>query len=148
MAVITTDILLSGIRREEAFTWMSEFSHHRSFLSGAFQVAETNRPKVLELTFKGTFKTRSFEYELHQIDNAHGGRRIKIKTRGKRTSGLLSYSLRTMKPSSNTLLTIHFDYQPGSLLGQILDQISLNEALERCWSQVAQQIAAEINNGK
>ena len=65
MAVITTDILLSGIRREEAFTWMSDFSHHKNFLSGAFQLTESSQPETLELTFKGKLKTRSFEYKLH-----------------------------------------------------------------------------------
>ncbi|MBM76164.1 MAG: hypothetical protein CMK59_12245 [Proteobacteria bacterium] len=144
MPVITTDILLSGVRREEAFVWMSDFNNHAQFLNGAFDVNPTSDPESLELELTTKLKKRTLGYRLLKRDNSHGGRRIKIELSGKRTSGNLNYSLRTMKPSSNTLLTIHLDYSAGSALGVLIAELSLNQALEQSLKQVAQQISSQI----
>ena len=148
MPVITTDILLSGIRREEAFVWMCDFSNHERFLSGAFAVHATNTEDILELELTTKLKKRTLGYELLERDSSHGGRRIKIKLSGKRTTGNLNYSLRTMKPSSNTLLTIHLDYSAGSALGLIIAEMSLNQALEKSLKRVAEDISSQITAGK
>ena len=148
MPVITTDTLLKGVRREEAFVWMSDFSNHINFLSRAFSVQPTSKPEMLNLELSTKLKKRTLGYELLARDNSHGGRRIKIKLSGKRTSGNLNYSLRTMKPSSNTLLTIHLDYSAGNALGVLIAELSLNHALEKSFKQVAEDISSQITNSK
>ena len=37
MAVITTDILVEGIRRDEVFAWLSQFERHQSFLKAGLK---------------------------------------------------------------------------------------------------------------
>ena len=148
MPVITTDILLKGVRREEAFVWMCDFANHERFLSGAFSIQNTSEPEILKLEMSTKLKKRTLGYELVERDNAHGGRRIKIKLSGKRTSGNLSYSLRTMKPSSNTLLTIHLDYSAGTALGVLIAELSLNQALEKSLKKVAEDISKQITPAK
>ena len=104
MPVITTDILLKQIKRDEVYDWLCDFSNHRQFLYTSFSIISTEPSDAEKLTisFKGGFKNRQMEYELIERDDNHGGRRIKIRVTGKRTTGTVKYSLRTMKPSSNT----------------------------------------------
>ena len=146
MAVITTDILLEGFRRDQVFEWLGDFSQHAQFLAGAFDQVESISESELLLSFSAGFKTRQMKYILQSHDSSHGGRRIKIKTEGKRTAGHLHYSLRTMKPTSNTLITLHFDYTPGTLLGTLLNEFKLQEDLQELLAKVLSSLQAQLKN--
>ena len=144
MAVLTTDILLTGIRRDMVFDWIGDFSNHKNFLTNAFDSVKEISDTSLELKFKTKFKSRKMTYTFLENDSSHGGRRVKIKTEGKRTTGIISYSLRTMKPSSNTLVTMHFDYNPGNALGVALNAVSIREILEKYFTATLENIATNI----
>ena len=130
MPVMTKDILLEDVRRDDLFEWLGNISNHLSFLKNAAKDVQQQSSNELTITLASKFKSRKVGYILTKKDDEHGGRRIRIQTTGKRSSGLLSYSLRTMKPSRNTMLTITWDYKSGSLLGMALEQLSLQESYE------------------
>ena len=146
MAVLTRDILLTGIRRDVVFDWLGNFSNHEKFLENAFENVKKVSDTTLELEFKAKFKKRTITYTFLENDSSHGGRRVKIKTEGKRTTGQISYSLRTMKPSSNTLITMHLDYNPGKGLGMALNAISIHEHLGKCFTKALENISKNISN--
>lgn len=145
MAVLTRDILLTGIRRDVVFDWLGNFSNHKNFLENAFDNVKQVSDTSLELEFKAKFKKRTMTYTFLENDSSHGGRRVKIKTEGKRTTGLISYSLRTMKPSSNTLITMHLDYNPGKALGHALNALSINENLGKYFTRALESISTNIS---
>lgn len=131
MAVLTTDILLQGFRRDAVFEWLGEPDNHRHILAGVFEDVVENGTGDFSLSFRApALRKRTMGYHFDQKDDNHGGRRILVKTTGKRTTGNLNYSLRTMKPSTNTLVTLRLDYSPGGLLGSVIDAVALREALE------------------
>jgi len=144
MAVITRDALIEGIRREAVFEWLSDPEHHNRFLQGAFDATDRVGDRRWDLTMKITPKTRVVGYEFLEADGSHGGRRVLCQTTGKRTAGKLHYSLRTVKPSSNTMVTLHADYEPGGLLGRALDMAGLREALESRYQKVLDNLVREI----
>ena len=45
-----------------------------------------------------------------------------------------------MKPSSNTLITLHSDYDPGGAMGRVIDAAGLREALESRWRKVLDNV--------
>ena len=129
MAIITKDILLTGVRRDDAFDWLGNPANHDAVLDGAFDsVAGSNGDYQLGISTPG--RKRKMGYRFTAKDDDHGGRRILVETSGKRTRGKLNYSLRTMKPSRNTLVTIRMDYEPGGTLGGLINSTGLAEALE------------------
>lgn len=140
MPVMTKDILLEDVRRDDLFEWLGNMENHLSFLNAAAKSVDQKSPNELTLTISSKFKARQVGYILKKKDDEHGGRRIRIETTGKRSSGLLSYSLRTMKPSRNTMLTITWDYKSGSLLGMALEQLSLQESYETFLGAILQNI--------
>jgi len=143
MAVITTDILIEGIRRDDVFSWLSVFSRHKSFLLAGFPSLKAQGESELTLPFHAGFKERELGYIFLGPDDSHGGRRIKFTTTGKRTNGHLNYSLRTMKPSRNTMITLHMDYNPGSFLGKAL-QANIQQSLEKQFACVLNEIKEQI----
>jgi hypothetical protein len=143
MTVITTDILVTGIRRDDVFTWLSDFSRHQKFLIAGFPNLKTENTNKIVLPFQTGFKQRELGYTFIDADDSHGGRRIRISTTGKRTKGHLNYSLRTMKPSTNTLITLHMDYEPGTVLGMVLVS-SIQQSLEKCFALVLNEMASHI----
>ena len=144
MAIVTTDILLEGIRRDAVFQWLSEPANHTAMVDGAFGGFRQNGPGDFTLTIKGAGKSRELGYRFDRPDDSHGGRRVLVKTTGKRFNGTLNYSLRTMKPSTNTLVTLHMDYDPGSGLGLLLDRAGLNEQLEAGCKRILEQLSRSI----
>ena len=131
MAVLTTDILLEGIRRDAVFEWLGDPNNHRHILAGVFPDVIENQTGDFTLSFQAPAgRKRSMGYHFDKKDDSHGGRRVLVKTTGKRTTGKLHYSLRTMKPSTNTLVTLHLDYNPGGLLGSLIDSAALRQSLE------------------
>ena len=132
MAIVTTDILIEGKRRDDVFEWLGDPANHAVFLDGAFDGFAENAPGDFTLQVTAAGKTRALGYRFDRSDDSHGGRRVLVETTGKRFRGQLHYSLRTMKPSRNTLVTLHMDYDPGGGLGFLLDRAGLNEHLEAC----------------
>lgn len=147
MAVTTADILLEGIRRDSVFEWLSDPVNHDVLVEGAFDKVERKGPGSYELTLSTPLKKRVMGYTFDHPDDSHGGRRVHVKTSGKRTGGKLHYSLRTMKPSTNTLVTLHIDYDPGSVLGQIIDSQGLNASLEGALEKILENLSREIPRG-
>lgn len=144
MPVITTDILLTGIRRDDVFEWMGDPANHAAFLNGAFDGFEDQGGGVFALQINAAGKTRTMGYRFAGKDDSHGGRRILVDTDGKRTRGKLNYSLRTMKPSTNTLVTIRLDYEAGGPLGGIVAAAGLSDALERGFKAVLNNLSGSI----
>lgn len=147
MAVMTTDILLTGVRRDDIFEWLGDVNNHRRILEGAFDAVKETGPGEFDLTIKMTPMPRTVHYSFAGKDDSHGGRRILIKTSGKRVEGNLNFSLRTMKPSTNTLVTAHMDYEPGRILGALLDATSLKAGLEASFKKVLENLAREVAKG-
>ena len=129
MAIITVDVLLTGIRRDDAFEWLGDPNNHDALLRDAFD-SVTGSGGHYECQINTPGRKRTMGYEFESKDDSHGGRRIIVKTTGKRTEGRINYSLRTMKPSTNTLVTIRMDYSPGGALGEIINSSGLSAALE------------------
>ncbi|MEC7987343.1 MAG: SRPBCC family protein [Myxococcota bacterium] len=127
MSVVTADLLLTNARRDEVFAWLGDPTNHPSFLQNVFSQVEEESPDSFRISLKAGFKKRTFLYRFDQKDDSHGGRRIRIKTTGKRAEGTISYSLRTMKPSRNTLLTVTWDYSAGGQLGYLLNQLNIQQ---------------------
>ena len=144
MAVITSDILLEGVRRDDAFEWLGDADNHRRILEGAFDDVKQTGAGQFDLTIRTAPRPRVMTYAFQSKDDSHGGRRVLVETGGKRTRGKLHYSLRTMKPSSNTLVTIHMDYDPGAVLGALLDATTLRGALEGCLKKILENVSREI----
>ena len=144
MPVCTTDILLEGVRRDTVFEWLSAPENHSLILDGAFDRVDNVGAGSWDLSLTLLGRTRRLEYRFGRPDDSHGGRRILIETGGKRFRGKLNYSLRTMKPSTNTLVTVTMDYDPGSVLGAVLSSAGLNETLERHWSRVLENLSRTI----
>lgn len=144
MPVITNDILIEGVRRDEVFQWLSDPDNHDRFLSGAFDAVERTGDRAWTVTLKIAPKARVIGYEFLEPDDSHGGRRVLCRTTGKRTAGKLNYSLRTMKPSSNTLVTLHADYSPGGLLGTAFDVALLRKTLEARYQVLLKNLARAV----
>ncbi len=141
MAVITTDILLEGVPRDRVFEWLSDPAHHRVLVEGAFDGFKENGTGDFTVTLKLSPKSRDMGYRFLRPDDAHGGRRVLIETTGKRTKGAMSYSLRTMKPSTNTLVTLHLDYDAGGLLGELVNRAGLTAGIEAGMKKVLENLA-------
>lgn len=141
MPVCTTDILLEGVRRDTVFAWLSERSNHALILNGAFDGVQESGPGDFDLTVTLMGRSRVLEYRYDRADDSHGGRRLLVNTGGKRFRGKLHYSLRTMKPSTNTMVTINMDYDAGSVFGALLGSAGLNEALEQHWTRVLENLS-------
>ena len=139
MSVITLDILINGMRRDDVLTWLADFDHHLLVMQNAFPGCKKNKDTILELPIQAGLKTRSLQYHFQGKDASHGGRRVLVKTKGKRMEGSLHYSLRTMKPSSNTLITLHMDYDPGSILGALLAE-DIRKQLESRFRKALEEI--------
>ncbi|MFT5685743.1 MAG: hypothetical protein ACI8RZ_006697 [Myxococcota bacterium] len=144
MAVITTDILIEGFRRESVFDWLGNPANHPRLLNGAFDKVVDKGGDAYDLHFKASPKNRVMGYQFASKDSSHSGRRVLVTTSGKRTKGKLHYSLRTMKPSTNTLVTLHMDYNPGPLLGQLLDSAGLRGALEERLKAILVSLSREM----
>ena len=143
MAVLTTDIQIEGIRRDEVFNWLGDFTKHETFLRAGFPELRIQENQEIVLPFYAGWKNRELGYIFIGPDASHGGRRVKCTTTGKRTSGHLNYSLRTMKPSRDTLITLHMDYAPGSILGALISD-DIQRILEECFSKVLQELKTHI----
>ena len=140
MAVLTTDLLLEGVRRDEVFAWLSVPANHGRILQGTFDGCTEQSDGTYVLTVKAGPRTRSLVWCFDRPDDSHGGRRVYIRTEGKRFQGVMSFSLRTMKPSTNTLVTLHYDFSPGGLLGSMAMAAGLEDSLNAGMKQVVNNL--------
>ena len=140
MAIITQDILLTGVRREDVFNWIGDPGTHDIILQGAFASIRGSKGEY-ELGIQTPGRKRTMGYRFTSKDDEHGGRRIIVDTDGKRTRGRINFSLRTMKPSTNTMVTIRMDYQPGGTLGELINATGLADVLEGALVKMLQNIA-------
>ena len=145
MSVITTDILLEGYRRKQVFEWMSEPSNHERMLSAAFPSVTSTGARSWDVTVAAKPVGRPMGYHFDRADDSHRGRRILCHTTGKRTSGKLSYSLRTPRGSTDTLVTLHADYNPGRMVGRLLDSSGLRAALEEHYASLLEALGRELS---
>ena len=143
MTVLTRDIIVHGIRREDVLTWLSNFSVHSQFLVAGFPACKTIDATTIELPFYGGYKDRILTYKFDRVDSEHEGRRVEITTHGKRVEGVLHYSLRTVKPSTDTMITLHMDYDSGGLLGSLL-QSDIHSALSQAFMKCLEALKAKI----
>ena len=144
MPVITTDILLEGQRRDDVLEWLSKAENHARLVEAAFTGVKANGPGDWTVTFQAGLLPRTMGYRFERVDQEHGGRRVHVHTSGKRVDGTLHYSLRTMKPSTNTLVTLHHDYSSGGPLGAMLDASGIRAGLEKAWRAVLEQVKREV----
>ena len=144
MSIVNCDVLIQGVRRDDVFEWMSNPVHHSRFVLDSFDHVKQVGTGEFELSFSAPPKTRKMGYHFDRPDDSHGGRRVLVKTTGKRTKGTLNYSFRTMKPSRNTLITLTMDYDPGSLLGGILDKAGIGDALHTNFQKLLERCKSEI----
>lgn len=147
MAVLTTDILIEGIRRDAVFEWLSDPAHHEALLQGAFDDVRKVDGDSYDMKLRTKPVPRPLRYVVERPDDSHGGRRVLCRTEGKRVSGSLHYSLRTMKPSTNTLLTVHFDYDPGRVLGALLDTATLRADIDKALRAICDNAKRAIPRG-
>ncbi len=145
MSVLTTDILLENIKRDDALHWLSEPAHHQKLLEGAFDGLKADGPQAYTVTLKTPPRTREMTYTFDHVDEEHGGRRVHVRLGGKRTTGKLHYSLRTMKPAGNTLVTLHADIEGGGLLGMIAEWAGMRERLDRGFKAMLDNLKREVS---
>lgn len=144
MAVITSDILLEGVPRDTAFAWLSEAANVRKLLDGAFDGVRDEGPTQWSVDLKVQPKARQMGLRFLGPDASHGGRRVLLDATGKRTEGKVNFSLRTMKPSANTLVTVHMDYEPGAFLGALIDRAGLQDRLDKGWKATLENLGRLI----
>jgi hypothetical protein len=145
MAVITVDTTILGLHREKVFAWLSDPAHHSALFDGAFDRVTSKGGGNFELSLRVPPKTRTIGCEWLGPDETHGGRRIEFRTTGKRTGGLLRYSLRTAKPKMGTMVTLHMDYSPGSGLGSFINSAGgLQDKLRRALTHMLDNLVREL----
>lgn len=147
MAVLTTDVMLEGVRRDAVFDWLGQPANHEVLLQGAFDDVRRVDERSYEMKLRSKPAPRPMTYVVERKDDSHGGRRVLCRTEGKRVGGSLHYSLRTMKPSTNTLLTVHIDYEPGRVLGAVLDQATLRKDLQAALDRICENADKAVPRG-
>jgi hypothetical protein len=148
MAIVTVDTLVEGTRRDDVYAWLSDVSHHEKLLKAGFlEVRAGSAPDTWSLTIPVPVRPVVVIYRFRAADDAHGGRRVLVELDGVRTRGELHFSMRTMKPSTNTLVTLHADYQSGRLVGPLIDKFFLEKAMRVGMSQMLEALARALRAG-
>ena len=145
MAVVTTDVIIQGTRREDLKDWFDDPDHHDRILQGAFDSVERKDDRTWVLTLKAVPLKRVITYHFDRLDRDHRGRRVLCSTSGHRVEGKLHYSLRTPRASKDTLVTLHMDYEPGGLFGRVIDSGGMREGLEQALTKVLANLQRELN---
>lgn len=144
MSVYTNDVLIEGTRRDDVLAWLSDPQNHRRIVEGAWDGCKEVGPGSFELEIKGGLRPRTMSYRFDHVDDEHGGRRIHVKCEGRRVSGPLHYSLRTMKPSTNTLVTLHADFGDTGVLGMISEQAGLRKRLDDGFKKMLENLLEAV----
>jgi hypothetical protein len=146
MPVITVDTLIEGRSRQDVLDWLAEPAHHEGLLRAGFDVRVVAVGQY-DLTVRAPGKP-VIGYRFRDVDQSHGGRRVLVDVRGKRTDGEMHWSMRTMKPSTNTLVTLHMDYRAGRVLGPILDSWYLRQAMSEGFAAALAALQRELRPGE
>lgn len=142
MAVITRDVTIPGLDRDDVYAWLANPGHHQGILEGAFTSVERVAEGVfeLELRLTGALSHR-LVYEFVRGEQEHDGRRVHVRTLGRRVPGDLRYSVRPSRGDPGSMVTLHLDYKPGRALGLIVDRLMLREALGGASDTMLQNLA-------
>ena len=140
MSVYTTDVLIEGVRRDDVLTWLADPAHHEKILDGAWGSLKSLGGGKWEVMVPTALRTRPMTYAFDHVDEDHGGRRVHVTLSGKRTNGKLHWSLRTQKPSTNTLVTLHADIDSGGALGALAAQLGMRERLEQGFRTMTENV--------
>ena len=132
------------MRRDDVLAWLSEPANHRRIVEGAFDGVNETGPGQLVLDVKSPPRPRTIKYTFERVDDDHGGRRIHVKLEGRHVNGKLHYSLRTQKPSTNTLVTVHADLFGNGYLLALAESLGLKPRLERAFKACAANIQAAV----
>ena len=144
MSVYTTDVLIEGARRDDVLAWLADSAHHHTILDGAWDGLKPVGDGKWEVTVSTPLRSRTMTYAFDRVDDDHGGRRVHVTIGGKRTTGKLHWSLRTVKPSTNTLVTLHADLDSGGALGALVEQLGMRERLEKGFRTMVANVAAAV----
>lgn len=148
MSVYTTDVLIEGVRRDDALAWLADAGHHRAILEGAFDGLRETGTGCFELDIKSAPRPRVLTYTFDRVDEEHGGRRVHVALDGRRLKGKFHYSLRTMKPSTNTLITLHADFSGNGYLLLAAESLGLKPRLDAAFKAMTANLAREIGKLK
>ena len=148
MSVYTTDVLIEGVRRDDVLAWLSDAKNHRVLVDGAWDGLRETGTGCFELDVKSAPRPRVLSYTFDRVDEEHGGRRVHVALAGRHVNGKLHYSLRTMKPSTNTLVTLHADFDGNGYLLLLAEKVGLRERLEKGFKAMADNLLREVNKLK
>ncbi len=145
MPVITRDITVRSLRRDVVHRWLAVPEHHRSILLGAFDSVKPSGPGDYELKLRlpGNIPLH-LRYVFQRVEEERGGRRTHIRLESRLFNGVLRYSLRTAKPSADTLVTLHADYRPVGRLTRLLDLSLLRPRLELCFGTMLENLSRSV----
>ena len=144
MPVITHDVTVRGLRRDAVYAWLADPGNHERLLREAFHRVRSRGPGIYDLEIGMPAAGGSLTYEITGPDDGHGGRRVHARLRGTRGDGTLHWSLRTTPPSTDTLVTLHVDYEPSGTLWRVADSLYLRRRLEAAWCRVAAALPGAI----
>ncbi len=144
MSVYTNDVLIEGVRRDDALAWLSEPKNHRLIVDSAWDGLRETGTGCFDLDIKSQPRPRVLSYTFDRVDEEHGGRRIHVALAGRRLTGKLHYSLRTMKPSTNTLVTLHADFDGNGYLLLVAEKLGLRDRLEKGFAAMTANMHREI----
>lgn len=147
MSIITCDTLIEGHRRDDVFAWLADPAHHEVLVRAGFPAVVTEAAGQFQIPFPFPGQGIKAEYAFDHADDSHGGRRVHVKLGGKRTRGVMHWSMRTMKPSTNTLVTLHADYTSGRVLGPILDVYVVRKVLEAGMKEMLEELRRQLGAG-
>lgn len=144
MPVITRDITVEDLRRDTVFQWLGQPENLFSVLQAGFPEARERGPDRWELSLPLPWRVLGFGCVLEARDDSRGGRRIVLRTEGRRTRGTVRFSLTTTRPATHTLVTLHADYDPGAVAGRLVDWMVLRNRLEAAWSRVLEAVPDRV----
>ena len=144
MSVYTTDVLIEGVRRDDVLAWLSEPRNHRAIVEGAWDGLKETGTGCFELDIKAPPRPRTLSYTFDRVDEEHGGRRIHVALDGRRLKGKLHYSLRTMKPSTNTLVTLHADFEGNGYILLAYEKMGLRPRMESAFKRMIENVHAGV----
>ncbi len=145
MSVITNDILIESQSRDEVLAWLGRPENHRILLEGAFEDVKELAPGDYTAVVRAPIRPKELTYTFDRVDEEHGGRRVHVKLGGRRTRGVLHYSLRTTKPSTDTLVTLHMDFKPGEpVIGMIAELAGLRDRLDASTRRMLENLKAAL----
>ena len=144
MSIITCDTLIEGHRRDDVFAWLADPAHHEVLVRAGFPAVVTEAAGRFQIPFPFPGQGIKATYAFKAADDTHGGRRVLVDLDGRRSKGAMHWSMRTMKPSTNTLVTLHADYSSGRVIGAILDIYVIRGVLEAGMKEMLAELNRQL----